>query len=395
MHSFTKLISVCLIVGLLHQNHISVADATPAKPHLFKERQLAVVETVLIGISFFTIGFLAGCLTCRNKKKRARIGGDNSKLRAALKDSPAGRIFDFFGQTFAKDVKNRCMIVFMRDESDFGKANTNMLKHMCLVWSSFIVMSFQKRRDILEIMTALIEFEVEAQISDVFAKSLYETSIVKEEVKTYFFERMYIEIGLALGMHKSDAKKQEIDFNLGADEEFQGVSDIKKSIEGNNFIDQDMNIGLEETRDDTIVTGMNESLRFSTNNLPSTFNQSLIQQDTQNHPWTNKLTVDEESYPHAYSDLYSPNNLGEEEREQLIADYRNKRTSEVEDEINTMMTKEKSVIQQNYEAIINFKLLNEFYLPFFNIFVDDMLDNKFKLKKYSVTYTKLPQFIVI
>lgn len=46
------------------------------------------------------------------------------------------------------------------------------------------------------------------------------------------------------------------------------------------------------------------------------------------------------------------------------------------------------MIKENYDAIINFKLINKFYLGFFTSFIVGMLDDHLKLKPYHVTYTR-------
>lgn len=50
------------------------------------------------------------------------------------------------------------------------------------------------------------------------------------------------------------------------------------------------------------------------------------------------------------------------------------------------------MIKENYDAIINFKHINNFYLGFFTTFIVDMLDNKLDLNRYHVTYYRMKKY---
>lgn len=111
---------------------------------------------VVIGISFFALGFIAKCFNRKKEIKSPLL--DHARLVKTLEHEVTGQIIDFYGRTYAKDVKNRCYVVILRDDNSYAKQHNDYLMDMCLGWSHHIIDIFKVHRDVLDVGNVLMIF---------------------------------------------------------------------------------------------------------------------------------------------------------------------------------------------------------------------------------------------
>lgn len=159
---------------------------------------------VIIGISFFALGYFATRLR-RNRKIKPDIlkNKDHARLVKKLEPKLAGRIVDFYGRTYAKDIKNRCYVVILRDTHPYAKKHNDYLMDMCLAWSHHIVDIFKVHRDVLDVGNALLIFNNYVKHSDEFRKTPLGSLECYEDVRNYFFDLMAVEVSRAINEDNS------------------------------------------------------------------------------------------------------------------------------------------------------------------------------------------------
>ena len=349
MKSFTRLFSFFILIGLLNQNSITIPSKETSNLHSFVERKLAVVGEILIGITFFAIGYIAGRI--RGRKRNNNVNLQQEVINKRLEKTLQGRVINFYGRTYAKDVKNRCYVVIMRNLDKYDMNFGSNLKEMCIMWSEFILDRFYIYRNILDVGNALVLFKE----SVIEKNALKNTDLGKssnfESIKDIFFSLLGSEIVRSLNINEINSTENVENKSIKSikdDEESLKQTDLEISSI-NNDIEKEylINKSSSDSDEKPLIQDLEKE-------------QDLIYK-SQEIPVDNKILID---------NVNSKKNI--EDNENLL-------------EENSYNNEEDMNILGNYDAILNFKLMNDFYLNFFETYLGEILNEKLEFKKYKAS----------
>lgn len=354
-NSFHRFISFIFIIGLLNHNCIIILEEK--EHHEFKERQLTFgVDILIIGLTFFALTGLAVFFQKQywNKNK------DFNKRMMEIQQQQEGTSFQyklitFFAGSFTKDLRNRCYVTVLRDNTQSNE-NMSYLKHICRRWANYAGENVFLSEGLLNTEMALAMFEIYLEHRPTDGSEPFDIEDGPKVINEYFIDLMAKEVIRSTKSEKVDTEIRNIS---------RQIKQSQKNISEQSLNMNDFEI-IEMVDIDEANIQINESNLLTATSEPSEIEISL----NESNPKENKVKK-----------------LLDNNRPQVVNSEGDKEDVEVEED-DLMWVKgediRKELRNEEYDSVMNFKLINKFYKPFLFIILNDLFDDKEGFNKYKV-----------